>query len=499
MPGSARFEGEAMMRWRVLASAAVLLLAPQVARAQGSAPGAANARMAAMEQRMRAMEDKLGEQSEVIEQQRAMLDEKATPAVAQGSPETESKLDGFLNNLDIGGFLAGSYLYSFNNPDSNGFGQNGDGTTFVVAPQRLCAFNCGHNEFSFDAGMLSLGKAAAEPGDAGFQLDLLTGQNATILRSLTFDRNRGSAVFGGENVSITRDWSGTSDFDLFVQEAYVSYNMRGTTLKFGKFETLLGYELIDSYKNSNVTQGILFTWAIPLYHTGLLASGSFGDENLQWGWAAGVTNGFNNSTDSSDNKGLLGQLSMTAGPFFGSFSTYLGTLEEQVALTSGTVGALHGDDDPLTQIYDVVLQFKPTDPLKLWLNADYGNTDRNNAPIGSASWYGASTGASYDFTEKLFMAVRGEWFRDNNDSRFAFGPVLFGAGRVDETTAISATATLGYRLTQNLMARLELRHDDVDVDASGGPDVQPFPEDDNLLGGEDNDTYGIFEVSYVFE
>jgi hypothetical protein len=482
-----------MRRATLVALGVALVLGTPTVRADDDS-GDGDGRVEALEQRLQALEDKLAERDAVIDQQRELLEQRAAPAVGQGS-EAASDLDQFLREVDVGGFVTASYVYNFNDPTQNGPGQNGDGATVAPAPQRLCQFNCGHNEFTLDAAMLSLGKAASEPGEAGFQLDMLVGQNASILRSLSFDRNRGSTAF-----TTGRDFSGTSDFDMFIQEGYVSYNLRGTTLKFGKFETLMGYEVLDSYKNPNVTHGLLFTWVIPLFHTGLLASGSLGSDDLQFGWAAGVTNGFNNSTDSSDNKGVIGQLSMTSGPFFGSLSTYHGTLEEQVALTSGpNAGALHGDNDPLTQIYDVVLQWKPRDQLKVWLNADYGHTDRNSFSIGSASFYGASSGVAFDITEKLFMALRGEWFQDDNDSRFLFGPTLAGAGRVDETTALSATATLGYRLTDHLVARLELRHDDLDTDARGGVDPDVFPEDNNFAGSEEQATYGIFEVSYTFD
>jgi hypothetical protein len=485
-----------------MALGAVLLLAPPSAGAEGDST-ATDARIKAMEQRLLVLEDKVAEKDEVIERQRSMLEQGAPAAVGQGSEEGGG-LDAFLRGLEVGGFVTSSYVYNFNNPSHNGGGANSDGLTLASAPQVLCQFNCGHNEFTLDAAMFSIGKAAEEPGQAGFQLDLLFGQNASILRSLSTDVNRGpgpTTVNAGGGPGGSHDFfSGTSDFDLFVQEGYVSYNYRGALLKFGKFETLMGAEVLDSHKNANISHGLLFTWAIPLFHTGLLASGGFGDDDVRFGWAAGVTNGFNNSTDSSDNKGLIGQLSMETGPFFGSISTFHGTLEEQIPLTSGTpVGAMVGDNDPLTQIYDLVLQLKPSDQLRLWLNADYGLTDRNDVGTGSARFWGASTGVAFDITEKLFMALRGEYFNDENDSRFGFGPTLFGPGRVKDTTAVSATATVGYRLTDHLMARLELRHDDADTDARGGLDPRPFPEDRNLLGGESQATYGIFEVSYVFD
>ena len=67
-------------------------------------------------------------------------------------------------------------------------------------------------------------------------------------------------------------------FDL--QEAYISARVpigEGPVIKVGKFVTLLGSEVIESPSNLNYSRGYLFTLAIPLTHTGVLASYSFTD------------------------------------------------------------------------------------------------------------------------------------------------------------------------------------------------------------------------------
>ena len=241
---------------------------------------AADARLRGMEERLMALEDKLSASEEVIGAQRDLLKAQATPAVSQGGG-----LDAFFSSLEVGGHITTSYLYNFNSPRS---GPSGG--------QPLCQFNCNNNEFSVDAAKLELGKAAANPGDAGFQLDLLFGQNADISRFLSPTAG-GAGVFGDD------------DFSLFVQQAYVSYNYNGIELKMGNFETLLGWELIDSNKNYNISHGILFTWTIPLYHTGIMAGGSMG-ENV--GWNLGFVNGFNNTVETNDSKGVLGLISAVA-------------------------------------------------------------------------------------------------------------------------------------------------------------------------------------------
>jgi hypothetical protein len=438
--------------------------------------------LSGLEARLRAVEDQLAASQATVAAQRELLHVRGAGAAEP------SKLSNFLSDLEIGGFVTASYVYNENNPDENTFSQT------------LCQFNCNHNEFSFDAAKLELGKAASAPGTAGFQFDLLFGQNASILQGLSPDGS-GTGQIAGPAAD------GSSDTELFVQQAYVSYNYNDLVFKFGKWETLLGWEVIDSHKNYNVSHGILFTWAIPLFHTGILASGNFGEN---FGFALGVANGFNNSVDMGDNKAVLGQVSWKEGPIFSSLSTYIGTLNLPRTKTNGT---LVEDDDSTAQIFDWVLQYTPDDDFDTWLNIDYGkaslssNNQVNGGSAGSARWYGASAGAAYQIDERWSLAVRGEWFRDDQGFRFGcpggtFNCAALPAGFTPEVNAYSLTGTLGYKLTQNLMARFEVRHDIVDVD----PDRNEFPDDGDpgrtsaaFAPDADDATYGIFEVSYVFD
>ena len=65
------------------------------------------------------------------------------------------------------------------------------------------------------------------------------------------------------------------------------------------------YEVLDAPYNPHVTHSELFFGAIPLFHTGILASGNIG-EDIEW--AAGLVNGWNNSIDFNQSKGVLARL-----------------------------------------------------------------------------------------------------------------------------------------------------------------------------------------------
>lgn len=452
--------------------ATALALAALVAVPLGAAAddGAA-ARMKSMEERLLALEDKLEASTATIEAQRELI-QRSAPAVSQGS-----KMDSFLSDLDIGGFVTGSYSYNLNRPNSNTGGSP------------LCQFNCQHDEFTFDAAMFSIGKEAANPGQAGFQLDLLFGENAQILRSEG------------------RSQSSASDEDIYVQEAYVSYNWDGTLLKFGKWETLLGYEVLDSYRNPNVTHGILFTWAIPLVHTGVLAQGNIGETI---GWGLGLTNGFNNVQDTNDNKGIVGIVSMDSGPLFTSLSWFYGS--ERANTPANAVPGEPGTTDDVL-ILDLVASLELSDTSSLWLNVDYGEVeDALLVPFGGGTplnddseFWGVAIGGTFALSDKLSLSLRGEYWEDEDDVRGAgqIGTGGFGTGgatlgREDMDVEIySLTGTLKYQMTDNAVLRTELRYDKAEDDLSTS-DGNIFPRGGGTTG-KDESLLGIVEVSYIFD
>lgn len=435
----------------LVAVLALGLLVPHPASAEGDSDAE---RMKNLEQRLMALEDKLEASTATIDAQRELLREHSAPAVSQGSA-----LDEFFSGLEVGGRVTASYIHNFGRPD-----------TTTARTQPLGQFNLDHESFKLDAAKIEIGKAAAEPGTAGFQLDILWGDNADIL--------------GGV---------GSADDRLsYIQQAYALYNYEGIQIAAGKWETLLGYELIDSTANPNISHGLLFTWAIPLHHTGLLASGNV-DENV--GWALGVANGFNNVTDTNDNKALLAQINFTQGPLFGSVSGYYGA---DGGFTN-TTNSANVDDQ---YILDIIASYDIGDQTHLWINFDYGRQQDvvfASGPFAGqgpkdAGWWGVAVGAKHQLSDQIYAAVRAEHFKDEEGYR------LFGSGRTagfnsSDVSAQSLTGTLGMNLTQALLARAELRYDRIEADRDQDEGFK-FRKNGNT---DDNQWLGIVEVSYNFD
>jgi hypothetical protein len=437
---------------------------------------------------MRVLEDKLAASSATIEAQQELL-QRATPDVSQGSA-----LDAFFSKLEVGGFVTGSYLYNFNQPS---IPSTGSGT------QGLNQFNNRHNEFSFDAAKLEIGKTAANPGEGGFQFEMLYGQNADILRRAS--PTRITDVDGdGTPDTLSVGSFGDSDMGVFVQEAYASYNMSGVTWKLGKFETLLGYEVLDSHKNPNITHGLLFTWAIPLYHTGLLASGNLAEGVT---WAVGLTDGFNNVIENNDGKAYLAQLTATSGGLFGALTGFFGTEASEGSSSALTQGSV---DD--FWIFDGIVSFSPTASTTFWLNADLGTVE--DLPLVSSAdlvtgagdddpeYWGVAVGGKIALSDKLGFAVRGEYLEDDENVR----GTAFGLAGVDgaDVELYSLTGTMSYAFTSNLKLRGEVRWDHADngvddaVSPNGGGAV--FLKGSSTDGNTDDESIlGLVEVSYIFD
>jgi hypothetical protein len=436
-------------------AATLLCFAPLVARADA----ASDKRFAAMEARITQLEDKLATSQKTIDEQSALLKAQATPAVSAGT-EPASKLDAFLDTVQVNGFVSASYEYQFNNPNNS---------IFANATNQ---FNVDHNTFNLDAAKIELYRPATNPGDAGFQLDLTFGDNAGILGLYRFN-TPGSAA----------------DNFLYVQDMNIQYNWNNVLLKFGKWETLLGYEVIDSIANKNVTHGLLFTYAIPLVHTGLQASGKIGGSDSPVGWAGAVVNGWNNATDTNDNKGLLAQLNYSSGPISTAFNAYYGA-DGNTGFTGQTI------DHPSTD-GAIVLDWNGTltanDKLLFWSNIDWGLQKNvlfvsgpNTGKTIDAVWYGIALGTQFTFNEKTTLGVRGEWLRDTAGYRIVAG---------NNTSAYSLTTTLGYKLTSNLLARAEFRYDALTTDGFGDH-VYPSGGPSDF---SNNDYQGIVNIAYIFD
>jgi hypothetical protein len=276
---------------------------------------------------------------------------------------------------------------------------------------------------------------------AGYRVDLWAGPDANVLGT--------QSVFS----------SGSSDFA--VRQAYVALRMpvgNGIDWKVGVFDSIIGYESVESGNNPNYTRSYGHSIE-PQTHTGLLASYRFND---MLSASAGVAN----TVGASINERAHGPNS-SGFTKAESYKTYMAsvalTIPDNVGfLTGSTVyaGFVNGFTSSYAEgqssYYVGTTVATPVTGLRCGASFDYLDIHNFTGETWSVAGY-----ASFQATEKLSLHLRGEYLRDRGDQKF-FSTFDTVSGTFASTTpdrALGVTATAQYDLWKNVISRLELRWD----------------------------------------
>ena len=168
--------------------------------------------------------------------------------------------------LGLSIYLQGGYTFNFANPDS--------GTN----EQRI--FDQKANTFLLDLAQIQFMKEAPV-GGVGFKLKVSAGETAKFIHS---------QGLGNPN----------DEFDL--TEAYVDYVAplgSGLKLRFGKFVTYQGAEVIEARDNYNYSRSFLYNFAVPFTNTGFMAGYAF---SKAFGPNLYLVNGWDVTTDNNNGK-----------------------------------------------------------------------------------------------------------------------------------------------------------------------------------------------------
>lgn len=322
----------------------------------------------------------------------------ASKAVAEDAKAGNAKLDEIKKALGLSVYVQTGYTYNFNKPDS---GEN-----------ELRVFDHKANSLALDLGQIVFTKDAPVNG-VGFKLKLSAGETAKWIHS------RGL---------------GDPDDSLDLTEAYIDYIApvgKGLKFRLGKFVTYHGAEVIEAKDNPNYSRSFLFNYAIPFTHTGVMLGYGFSDAlsaNLH------IVNGWDNSDD--NNKGKTLGLNIGYTPM------------EQLSMIFNLMYGPEQDDNNSDNrfLFDWVATIKPVKDLSFILNADYAREKMEGAD--DAKWYGVAGISKYDFSGRYSLALRAEYFRDQQGVRTGIKQALK-----------EITLTPEIRLAQGLIIRPEYRHD----------------------------------------
>jgi hypothetical protein len=328
-----------------------------------------------------------------------------TPPEAKGEGKPEAKpitnLEDIKNLLGLNIYLQGGYTFNFVNPDS--------GTN----EQRL--FDKKANTFLLDLAQIQFAKEAPM-GGLGYKLKVNYGETTKYIHS---------AGMGNPNDA----------YDL--TEAYVDYVAQlgsGLKLRFGKFATYLGAEVVEARDNFNYSRSFLYDFATPFTHTGVMAGYKFSDA-----FTANVylVNGWDVADDNNKGKSIGASFAVTPiDPVQLTFSFMYGP--EQTNNNSNN-----------RFLFDWIGAFKATKKLTFMANVDYGSEEKDPKIGGNNSeWYGVAGYAKYDFSDVFSASIRGEYFDDKNGVR---------TGIAQKLKEITLTAE--FKIAKDLLVRPEYRHD----------------------------------------
>ncbi|MDO8730512.1 MAG: porin [Candidatus Omnitrophota bacterium] len=399
-----------MTQWFRTAAISFLVLSLSVpfsgSHALADETTALKSEVAVLKERLKQLEDRLSRQ-----EQQSARQASAGSALPPTAGEA-SEIPAWVHNLQLSGFVDASYVYNTQSPENRA--------------NSLRVFDTESNGFQPNAVEIVLQKPVSSESPVGFRADLDFGEDAEVVGSVT-----------------TGLGSTTDEVDL--QQMYAEALLpigNGLNVKFGKFVTLHGAEVIESKDNWNFSRSYLFGYAIPFTHTGVRVS---------YPWQSWLTTvfGVNNGWDVVDDNNTAKTVEWT-GILTPTPKTFL------------SVTGLHGaeqnsDNRDKRHLFDVVLGYNPTDKLSLKLNYDYGHEQDavSEGPDEDASWQGVAGYARYQVNDWYALAGRAEYFDDADGVRTGVR-ANNGVGRVG---LLGLTLTNEFKVYKDLITRLEYRHD----------------------------------------
>ncbi|MDT8317550.1 MAG: outer membrane beta-barrel protein [bacterium] len=225
-------------------------------------------------------------------------------------------------------------------------------------------------------------------------------------------------------------------FDDLVEQGYITCNVKGLDLTFGKFNAPIGFELLDPVYMYQYSHALVFDYGLPTNLTGAMGSYAFND---MADISLYVVNGWDNNYDNNNSRTVGGRLGLA--PLKG--------LNIGLSTISGKEGT---GDDKLT-VSDIDLTFTAVDKLTIGAEYNSGRDEGAAAAGGDAEWSGFMVMANYAATDDLSLTLRYDSFDDEDGTRF-------DSGVIEKRTAYTVAAL--YSLGEGAGFLLEYRTDKSD-------------------------------------
>ncbi len=320
---------------------------------------------------------------------------------------------------------------------------------------------------------------------AGYRVDLWAGPDANTLGT--------QSVFN----------TGGSSSDFAIRQAYVSLRapvMNGIDFKVGVFDSIIGYESVESPVDPNYTRSYGHSIE-PQTHTGVLATYRFNDMVSA---SVGIANTVGPVINS---RAQLGSIPGSSGIPGGtnakaeSYKTYMAsiavTAPDSMGVLAGSTlygGIVNGFNNsvlgsglgaPELNGYIGATLATPVTGLRVGTAFDILNMNTSVSGVKAEGEIWSLAGyVSYQATEKLSLHGRAEYISGDVDSpAYTRGTLPAGTlyGDVLENGIYAFTATAQYDLWKNVISRLEFRWDLAEHGKLFGGDTAGAPSRENAF------------------
>lgn len=285
---------------------------------------------------------------------------------------------------------------------------------------------------------------------------------------------------------------GVASDEMDFQELYAEYILpigNGLKVQAGKINTLIGYEVIQSWENPNFSRTFMFGLGQAFTTTGIRFTYTF---NPIVTASVGLVNGWDNVDDNNKGKTVEWLVALTPHErfgvnFYGSYGAEQSNTQGLAtdpnlgtAITPGTPGF---DASAKRTVVGSIITMKATDKDTIVLEPYYGNEGNASGTSNArnARWNGLGAYLIHDFDDQWSARLRGEIFEDAGGARVCSGTVAGGLGvfaggtpggwntcapgafaggaNTGAQTLWETTYTVQYKPTPNLITRAEFRYD----------------------------------------
>ena len=270
--------------------------------------------------------------------------------------------------------------------------------------------------------------------DASYFYDASCGDNTFGLDQMEIDLDKSIGNVGSIRADLEWVNAGTDSFALKAEQGYVTFNpsfLKSVNFTFGKFNAPIGFELLDAPDMYQFSHALVFDNGLPTNLSGAMFSSNL-TPNIDV--AAYICNGWDLNIDNNTGKTFGGRFGYSMGDY-GGFGV------------SAIRGAEAGPEGDFLTIFDIDVTYTPTGTLTFG-----GEVNTGSDAVGDTTkkWMGFMLMSHYDFTDKLGLTFRYDFFYDKDGARL-------GSDVIERRQAITICPT--FSLGKGMGALIEFRYD----------------------------------------